>query len=193
MPLTPKRLFDGGTMTSRKRAKYTRPARRPLVPEVKEFLVTILADPVLPNAIYSVLVNNVPQGNGGNQRLGNRIKMLSVELVGNPTGNEVNGTASIVCPKIAGDTPQLTYFTDSIGPIYDSDRGWTVLSFTKGERGNAYALGRGECIRYFAKGMDVEFDGTTITKNQLNFVIPNRTGLDLKKCSATIRIRFVDA
>lgn len=192
MPLAPKRLFDTpSSMRSYKKQKRTMPiTRRPLVPEVKELLVPFTILQVDNNAVVNVLATPINQGVAGNQRVGNRVKLLSIEV----TGQFEFGSMLLVCPKNSTEPPLIGQFSNGKVPFFDADRGWTVFGFSPGALAQTNTvMDYGQLVKRFPRGMNLEYDANTPTKNALFLSFVNRQGLNLTNVSGNIRLRFVDS
>lgn len=181
-------------------SKYTRPykrtksmtvpvSRRPLVPEVKELLLPFSIGQVDNGTVSAILATQITQGVAGNNRIGNRVKLLSIEV----TGVFDFGSMLLVCPKVSTDIPIASYFSNGKVPFYDADRGWTLLGFSPGAIGNNTVMDYGQCIKKFPSGMNIEFDAGQPLKNALFVCFVNRTGVNMTNISGNVRLRFVDA
>lgn len=182
-------------------SKYTRPykrtksmtvpvSRRPLVPEVKELLVPFNILQVNNNDVSVNLATPINQGVAGNQRIGNRVKLLSIEI----TGKLDFGSVLLVCPKNTNSPPSIGQFSNGLVPFYDADVGWTVMGFTPGALAQVnQIIDYGQMVKKFPRGMNLEFDAGTPTKNALYLCFVNRTGVNLTNVSGNIRLRFVDS
>jgi len=144
----------------------------------------------------SPIFETIVQGNAGNQRVGDRIRVLSIEISGRPMGEVNNSTFTFICPKLSSRTPLLGDFTPAVGTLYDTSRGWVVMHFVR-DSGSINALQTMK--KTFPKGMLVTYDpdileGTqTVTQNEVYAVNVNRTGVNVTAISYSIRIRYVDA
>jgi len=167
------------------------------MPEVKDVTLQRTIAQLDNNSISSApIFETILQGAAGNQRIGDRIRVLSIEIAGRPMGDVNNSTFTFVCPKIATRTPLLADFTNSVGTLYDTSRGWVLMHFVR-DSGNLNALQTMK--KTFPKGMLVTYDpdiGETtqvVTQNEVYAVNVNRTGVNVTNISYAIRIRYVDA
>jgi len=196
-----KRTYQVGYMPPTKRARTSKAKlSRALVlrtPEVKDITLNRTVAQLDNNSITSSpLFEQILQGAAGNQRVGDRIRVLSIEISGRAMGDVNNATCALICPKIATRTPVLTDFTNAVGTLYDTTRGWVVMHFVR-DSGSLNVLQR---ARYnFPKGMLVTYDpdiGETaqvVTQNEVYVTQINRTGVNVTNLSYSIRIRYVDA
>jgi hypothetical protein len=188
MPLTPKRLFDTPTTVRSYKKQRTIPVtKRPLVPEVKELLLPFNIAQVNNGAGSFTVATDIVQGTAANNRLGNRVKLLSIEV----TGKMDFGSLLLVCPKNSFIAPSLANFSNGLVPFYDADQGWTVLAWSPDVNNQICDYGR--LRKRFPNGMDVQWDGVSACKNHIYLCIINRTGVNLTNISGNIRLRYVDA
>lgn len=202
MPFFPADLSGYGPRRVVRAKRPTRKARlnRQLalrMPEVKDVTLQRTIAQLDNNSITSApIFETILQGAAGNQRIGDRIRVLSIEISGRPMGDVNNSTFTFVCPKIATRTPVLGDFTSAVGTLYDTSRGWVLMHFVR-DSGNLNALQTMK--KTFPKGMLVTYDpdiGETaqvVTQNEVYAVNVNRTGVNVTNISYSIRIRYVDA
>lgn len=132
------------------------------------------------------------QGPGGSQRIGNNIKILSVEMAGRLGGDNADTDVHIVCPKIVNDVPNTTYFSQTIGAFYDSAQGWMLFRWGN-DTNHENRINFGTQVYKFPQGMDVHFNENNPVKNALYLCITNWSGVNAINISGTIRLRYVDA
>jgi hypothetical protein len=180
-------------MPPSKRQKTISNARRSVVPEVKELILPISVAQVNNGTVSVTLVTQITQGTGGNQRIGNRCKLLSIEMTGRLAGLGADASALLVVPKNSILSPDLANFSDGVAPCYDADRGWTIMGFTPGSKGANTLIDYGDKVYTFTNGMHVQFDGGNPVKNAVFLCIVNRTGTNVTGISGNIRMRFTDA
>lgn len=202
MPFFPADLSGYGPRRVVRAKRPTRKARlnRQLAlrtPEVKDVTLQRTIAQLDNGSITSApIFETILQGAAGNQRIGDRIRVLSIEIAGRPMGDVNNSTFTFVCPKIATRTPVLGDFTNAVGTLYDTSRGWVLMHFVR-DSGNLNALQTMK--KTFPKGMLVTYDpdiGETaqvVTQNEVYAVNVNRTGVNVTNISYSIRIRYVDA
>lgn len=192
MPLTPKRLFDSpSSMVTYKKQRISRPlpvTRRPLIPEVKELLLPFNIAQINNLGFQAVLCTDIVQGTSANNRLGNRVKLLSIEI----TAKNEFASMLVVCPKNAFIAPTAANFSLSVAPFYDADQGWTLMSWQP-DFPNSTVVQYGALKKKFPNGMDVQWDGTSACKNHIYLCFYNRSGSNAVNISGTIRLRYVDA
>lgn len=177
-----------------KRPKMMLPpvSRRPLVPEVKEINVLVTVPQVVNGGFFNTNITGaINQGTAGSDRVGNRIKLLSVEVTGRACGTTGDMTMLLVVPKnsfsiVSGN------FTATVGPVFDADVGWTIGAWTRDPEKHTI-LQTGEMIRKFSSGMDVQWDAASPVKNHIFFVLKNNTGANVDNTSCNVRLRFVDS
>lgn len=179
-------------------SKYIRPykrtksmivpvSRRPLVPEVKELLLPFNIAQINAGAVSVTVATDIVQGTAANNRLGNRVKLLSIEV----TGKMDFGSLLLVCPKNSFIAPSIANFSNGLIPFYDADQGWTVLAWSPDSQN--IVCDYGARVKKFPNGMDVQWDGVSACKNHIYLCIINRTGVNLTTVSGNIRLRYVDA
>jgi len=166
-------------------------------PEVKDVTLSRVIAQLDNGGITSApIFEQILQGTAGNQRIGDRIRVLSIEISGRPMGEVNNSTFTFICPKIATRTPVLDDFTPAVGTLYDLSRGWVVMHFVR-DSGSINALQTMK--KTFPKGMLVTYDpdilegAQVVTQNEVYAVNVNRTGVNVTAISYSIRIRYVDA
>lgn len=198
---TLKRTYQVGYVppSKRRRSSKARMGRALALrmPEIKDITLSRSIAQLDNGAITAApLFENILQGAAGNQRVGDRIRILSVEISGRAMGDVNNATCTLVCPKIATRTPALADFTPVTGTLYDTTRGWSLMHFVR-DSGSLNTL---QTNRYtFPKGMLVTYDpdiGETtqvVIQNEVYVCQINRTGVNVTNISYSIRIRYVDA
>lgn len=180
-------------------SKYTRPYKRtksmivpvsrcPLVPEVKELLLPFNIAQINNLGFQAVLCTDIVQGTAANNRLGNRVKLLSIEI----TAKNEFASMIVVCPKNAFISPSAANFSLSVAPFYDADQGWTLMAWQP-DFPNSTVVNYGVMKKNFPNGMDVQWDGASACKNHIYLCFYNRSGANAVNISGTIRLRYVDA
>jgi hypothetical protein len=125
-------------------------------PEIKDITLSRSIAQLDNGAITSSpIFETIVQGNAGNQRIGDRIRVLSIEISGRPMGEVNNSTFTFICPKLSSRTPLLGDFTPAVGTLYDTSRGWVVMHFVR-DSGSINALQTMK--KTFPKGMLVTYD-----------------------------------
>ena len=139
----------------------------------------------------------IEQGPLGSNRIGDRIRVLSIEVCGRVWGLEGVSTFSMVCPKDASRPPLLTDYGAAIGGQYDLSRGWSLHHSLRDPA--ALAVLQETNVFKFPLGMVVcynppsEGDPNSVNKNEVYACHINRTGANTTGISYTIRVKFVDA
>jgi len=202
MPFFPADLVNYGP---RRVVRAKRPSRKTRLnrqlalrtPEIKDVTLSRVIAQLDNGAITSApIFEQIAQGTAGNQRVGDRIRVLSIEISGRPMGEVNNSTFAFIRPKIATRTPVLTDFTPAVGTLYDTSRGWVVMHFVR-DSGSINALQTMK--KTFSKGMLVTYDPDilegpqVVTQNEVYATNINRTGVNVTAISYSIRIRYVDA
>ena len=185
-------------------SKYTRPFKRTRAaslsralairkPELKEQYFRINAQ--INNGNIQAVPLVIGRGDQSYQRIGDSIRIMSVDVLGYPAGQFSTGgtTCMIVCPKNA-QTPQPAHFTAGCGSFYDINKGWTLCQFqplsSDGGGNNGCALG---AFSYkFKMGMVQEYSDDVTQKNGLWFILSNFTGAGIVNQDCHIRIRYYD-
>jgi len=202
MPFFPHQLGSSGSRRIVRAKRPTRKARlnRQLAlrtPEVKDVTLNRTIAQLDNNSSSCLpIFETILQGAAGNQRIGDRIRVLSIEISGRAMGDVNNSVFQFVCPNISTRTPALSDFTSAVGNLYDLSRGWVVMYFLR-DSGSLNALQTMK--KTFAKGMLVTYDPDigestqVVTKNEVYACNINRTGVNVTNISYSIRIRYVDA
>jgi len=205
MPFFPDQLAGYGP---RRTVRARRPSRKAKLtrqlalrkPEVKDVvLVRSIAQVNNGSVNASGLFQAIQQGTLGSNRVGDQIRVLSIEILGRVYGLQaLDMTFSLVRPNQAQRTPLLTDWSSAIGGQYDLSRGWVLHhSFRDAQTNNV--IYEPKKIT-FPQGMLVKYDPPTESepdalpnKNEVYACHVNNTGLNAITISYSIRIRFVDA
>ena len=185
-------------------SKYTRPFKRTRAaslsralairkPELKEQYFRINA--AVNNGNIQVVPLTIQRGDQSYQRIGDSIRIMSVDVLGYPAGQFANGgaTTMIVCSKNS-QPPVPTHFTAGSGCFYDINKGWTLCQYqplsADGGGNNGCALG---AFSYkFKMGMVSEYSDDVPQKNALWFILSNFTGAGIVGQDCHVRIRYYD-
>ena len=185
-------------------SKYTRPFKRTRAasisrslairkPELKEQYFRINASINAGN--LQAVPLTIARGTESYQRIGDSIRIMSVDVLGYPAGQNSNNavTCMIVCPKNS-QTPLPVHFTAGSGSFYDMNKGWVLCTFqplsSDGGGNNGCALG---AMSYkFKYGMCQEYSDDVQQKNGLWFILSNFTGTAVTAQDCHIRIRYYD-
>lgn len=180
-----------------KKAKLTRQLAI-ASPEVKD-LVLSFSTAQVNNAtvVTTAILNQIEPGVGQGQRVGLRIRLLSLQLSGRPFGDVNNCLFSIVVPNEAKEPPSAADYGTSVGGYYDTNKGWSMYHKM---RDGANLQVEQDWIYKFPVGMIVHYDPPSelepsgaVNKNQVYTVLNNRTGVNVTNVSYSIRLRYVDA
>lgn len=186
-----KRMRMANTSTLTKRAILNKP-------EVKDLVISLATLSQVNNSIETTpIFNFITPGVGQGNRVGTRIRVLSIEVSGRPFGDVNNGTFELVCPNDANDAPDLIDFGSAVGGYYDTTNGWSMLHCIR-DGANLQVLQSWR--KTFPLGMLVSYSPPNeinpegiVNKNQVYACVVNRTGVSLTNISYSIRIRFTDA
>lgn len=181
-------------------SKYTRPYKRAKTinaalirstPELKEKFFRVNGTIAI-NSL-SVTALTIDQGPGSDQRIGDRIRLMSIDVIGLPCGSNAYVTASLVCPKNAV-APALGEFTAGAGNYYDGQRGWTLKNWIPQGTTNS-SCRPGDFSHSFKLGMCVDFvpGNPAFIKNGVYFCVPNSTATAVSGQDCMVRVRFYDA
>lgn len=197
-----KRTYQAGYMPSSKRRRISKAKlTRSLVlakPEVKDIVFNRVINLVDAGQISAAgIFGGITQGVLNSNRIGDRIRVLSVEVCGNVFGSNGSLTFSAVCPNRADREPERADFGGTVGALYDHSNGWELMHFIR----DPASLATLQKTTYkFPLGMVVHYDQPSelepngqVSKNEVYFCHipdPSNDGLDIKY---TVRIRFVDA
>jgi len=198
-----KRTYQAG-YTPRKRRKVSRTTlTRALAlrkPEVKDIVLSRNLPQLdsLPggNLVNGSLFSNIVQGSGNTNRIGDKIRVLSIEISGYVAGTSSSCLATLVCPNNSQRAPQLSDFGDQVGNYYDLSYGWELYRFIRDpimktvEQGFKYTFPLGMVVHYDQPTEDFPFG--RVSKNEVWSTIINSTNNDVAGINYTIRIRFVD-
>jgi len=192
-----KRTYQVGYMPPTKRSRSYKVATRALVlnkPEVKDIVINQPTKQVDNNDIFSNnILNLIEQGVSGSNRIGDKIRVLSIEVTGRLTGDAASGTVIMHVPNQAQRVPLLTDFSTSVGTLMDLSHGWVLGTFTR----DPLQKQIGKLIYKFPKGMVVHYDrnteSSTVIKNAVLLTHPNTTGSNLTNINYSVRIRYTDA
>lgn len=148
------------------------------------------------NLTQAALFSNIIQGTQNTNRIGDKIRVLSIEISGSVAGIGGQSLATLICPNNAQRDPQLTDFGDQVGNYYDLSHGWELYRFIRDAASKTVEQG----FKYtFPMGMVVSYDPPSeafpfgqVSKNEVYAVHVNTTNADISGINYTIRIRFVD-
>lgn len=198
-----KRTYQAGYMPSSKRRKVSKPTlTRALAlrkPEVKDVVLTRTIDSL--DASAGGTVNRVGifapilQGVKNSNRIGDKIRVLSIQVTGRATGINENTSFQLICPNNATRVPQISDFAQGLGNLYDLSNGWVLTNFVRDAAGKTI-------INYthtFPLGMIVHYDQPSesfpdgqVSKNEVYATNINTTTSDITGINYSIRVRFVD-
>jgi len=183
-------------------SKYTRPYKRTKAASLSRALA--IRKPELKERFFrsnggvaiNTLVNtalNIPQGISSNERVGDQIRVMSVEVMGQPTNQGVG--CSIICPKNAG-VPVIGDFASGGSGYYDINKGWALAYYLPNsiQSGGSIGCSNGVFKYSFKMGMIQDYDGASVPlRNALYFCVPNNTGTAVDAVrDCTIRVLFYD-
>ena len=185
-------------------SKYTRPFKRTRAssisralairkPELKEQYFRINAQ--INNGNIQVAPLTITRGDQSYQRIGDSVRIMSVDVIGYPAGQFSTGgaTTMIVCSKNS-QPPQPLHFTAGSGCFYDINKGWTLCQYqplsSDGGGNNGCALG--VFSKKFKMGMLQEYSDDVPQKNALWFILSNFTGAGITGQDCHVRIRYYD-
>lgn len=191
-----KRTYQVGYMPPSKRTRSYKSVARSLVlnkPEVKDIVITQPTKQIDNNDIFTNnVLNLIEQGVSGSSRVGDRIRVLSIEVTGRLCGDAASGTVHIHVPNQAQRIPLLSDFSTGVGSLMDLSHGWEMGAFTRDPLKSQVGT-----IKYkFPKGMVVLYDRnseeSSVIKNAILITHPNATGSNLTNINYSIRIRYTD-
>lgn len=198
-----KRTYQVGYMPPSKRSKMlVKPTlARSLAlakPEIKDLVLSESTAQVNNGTLTTKgILNEIVPGVGQGQRVGLRIRVLSIQISGRPWGDVNNPLFSLVVPNEAQDPPAITDFGTSVGGYYDTNKGWVMYHKM---RDGANLQVEQDWIYKFPLGMIVHYDPPSetfpdgiVNKNQIFACLNNRTGANATNISYSIRIRYTDA
>jgi len=168
-------------------------------PEIKDVVLVRSIAQVNNGAVNaSGIFQAIQQGTLGSNRIGDQIRVLSIEVSGRVYGlTALDSTFALIRPNDAKRVPLLTDWSSAIGGQYDLSRGWVLHhSFRDAQTNNVIQM---EKIT-FPLGMLVKYDPPTETepdalpnKNEVYACHVNNTGTNCVTISYSIRVKFVDA
>lgn len=199
---TLKRTYQAGYTPPTKRRKVNKVSlTRALAvrkPEIKDVVLTRTIDEVFAGEINAAgIFSAIQQGSKGSQRIGDRIRVLSIEVCGNVFGTSGYPVFSVVCPNRADRTPLREDFGSSVGALYDHSNGWNLMHYLR----DPQALNNLQKTVYkFPLGMVVHYDQPTefepfppASKNEVYMCHIADPSNDMAQIKYSVRIRFVDA
>jgi len=181
----------GSARAKRMAIPYTPSLRKP---EVKDLVIAKnVAQLDNGNIDTAPIFDLITLGASGAQRIGDQIRVLSIEVAGRAMGEVNNASFVLVCPNEATRVPLLTDFADRPGNLMDLSHGWVLMHHIR-DSGSLNCL---QVEKYtFPKGMIVKYDRRTdisrAIKNQVYSCTINTTGANVTAISYSIRIRYVD-
>lgn len=197
-----KRTYQVGYQPPSKRRRMSKPKLvRSLAlakPEIKDVVLTRTIDEIFAGEINCAgLFGAISQGVSGSTRIGDRIRVLSIEVCGNVFGTSGYTTFSVVCPNRADRVPIRADFGASVGALYDHSNGWNLMHYLR-DPSNFDVLQR--TTYKFPLGMVVHYDQPNedeplgnVSKNEVYLChIPDPSN-DAAQIKYNVRIRFVDA
>lgn len=179
------------------KAKLTR-ALALAKPEVKDLVLSESAAQVNNGTITTkAILDEITPGVGQGQRVGLRIRILSIQISGRPWGDVNNPLFNLVVPNEAQEPPASADYGTTVGGFYDTNKGWTMYHKM---RDGANLQVEQDWTYKFPLGMIVHYDPPSetfpdgrVNKNQIYAVLNNRTGANATNISYSIRIRYTDA
>lgn len=196
-----KRTYQAGYLGPNKRRRYSKNTiNKALVlrkPEVKDVVFSRAIDLIDSGGINaSGLFNGIVQGVKNSNRIGDRIRVLSIEVCGNVFGTSGFTTFSVVCPNRSDRVPEAADFGSQIGRLYDSSNGWNLMHYVR-DPGSLLALQK--TTYRFPAGMVVHYDQPSedepqgkCSKNEVYMCHLAPPMDDANDISYTVRVRFVD-
>lgn len=196
-----KRTYQAGYIGPNKRRRYTKPSINKTLalrkPEVKDVVFSRSISSIDAGDINAAgLFNGITQGVKNSNRIGDRIRVLSIEVCGNVFGTSGFSTFSVVCPNRADRVPEAADFGTQIGKLYDSSNGWNLMHYVR-DPGSLLALQK--TSYRFPLGMVVHYDQPSeaepngfVSKNEVYMCHLAPPLDDANDISYTVRVRFVD-
>jgi len=169
-------------------------------PEVKDIVFSrTVAQVDNQNISVDGIFRNIDQGSTGNNRLGDQIRVLSIEICGRVYGvTALDSTFAIVRPNNAERVPERLDWSTAIGGLYENSRGWVLHHSIRDVQTNN-ALFTTKKITFGATGMLVKYNPPTEAnanlpnKNEVYMCHINNTGANVQNISYSVRVRFIDA
>lgn len=197
-----KRTYQVGYQPPTKRSRLAKPKlTRQLAlrtPEIKDIVLSRTIAQLDNNAIDSAgIFSAIVQGISGGTRIGDQIRVLSIEVSGRVYGQTaLDATFALIRTNDASRPPQLGDFGTTIGGLYDHSHGWVVHeSFRDAQTNNVmqkqvFTFPLGMIVKYTTGS---EAEESVPNRNEIFAVHVNRTGANNTVISYSIRVRFVDA
>lgn len=197
-----KRTYQVGYQPPTKRSRLSKPKlTRQLAlrtPEIKDIVLNRTIAQLNNNAIDSAgIFVAITQGISGGTRIGDQIRVLSIEVAGRVYGQTaLDSTFALIRPNDASRAPELSDFGTTIGGFYDHSHGWVVHeSFRDAQTNNVmqkqlFTFPLGMIVKYT---LPTEAEESVPNKNEIYAVHLNRTGTNNTVISYSIRVRYVDA
>lgn len=196
-----KRTYQAGYLGPNKRRRYSKTTINKALtirrPEVKDVVFSRSISLVDAGGISAAgLFNGITQGVKNSNRIGDRIRVLSIEVAGNVFGISGFSTFSVVCPNRADRVPDVADFGTQSGRLYDSSNGWNLMHYV---RDPAALSALQKTVYRFPLGMVVHYDQPSesepngnVSKNEVYFCHLPAPLDDAESISYTVRVRFVD-
>lgn len=169
------------TPTRSRMSKYVR--RDEL--EIKEYFSNALTS-VPAGQNVPLTIANIPTGTGSNQKIGSKVRVISVELIGTLSQTDVSVTLYISKPTLA------LAANDFVGPYVTNEHGTELFKYYGAETGGLAFQYKKKMI---GRGMVIEFDRDTTT-----VAVGQTLGLNLfnpSPAAQTVRwyarVRYTDA
>jgi len=198
-----KRTYQAGYIPSSKRRRVSKPSlTRALAlrkPEVKDVVLTRQISSLDATAEGTVnrvgIFSPIVQGTLNSNRIGDKIRVLSIQVTGRVTGINENTSFQLLCPNNSQRLPVITDFAQGLGNLYDLSNGWVLCNFVRDAAGQTIM----NYTHKFPLGMVVHYDQPSeafpagqVSKNEVYATNINTTTSDITGINYSIRIRFVD-
>jgi len=163
-------------------------------PEVKNKDITVTGASIVDGGklAYSMF-DAIAAGTGVDQRVGENIKVVAIEIRGNVWGSQAAAGVDcyIVRPKDSTRIPAYADFQPTIGGFYDRSYGHTLYHELAQRTNNQYNFLNYK--RNFHNGINAEYLATTCSKGDLYFVLKNDSGATTTGIEFAIRVWYYDA
>jgi hypothetical protein len=155
-------------------------------PEIKEYIAERTIAQLDNGSISQTLITAIDQGAAFNERIGDKIKVLSIEVAGH-VGAEAPNWGLMYCPKNNSQVSSSDIIGTAQGYL-PANYGWTLNTFS--------GVGEQRIFHWkysFPLGMDVHWNSdAVIQRNPVYLCFGNYSGTNVTKIAATFRVRYVD-
>lgn len=154
--------------------------------ELKRFITDVTTGPA--DVLVHSLVATMASGAGGNQRIGNKVKILSVDYC---VTNANNGLTRVRLVMGRGQTPPSAPTPANFTRYLDENAYWvlrdeTFVASTEGGNDKACLIS----THKFPSGLNLQFDATAVLQKNLYLVITSKDGSLANDIKASTQVNY---